>query len=281
MFGRKGIKRVESVESPPEPLPEVEEVGFSLDELGTAYEQAIQGAIDGGLIEQANPPIGTDTPESLDDDTSDDVHGDDVAAEEERLEAPEAVESDGVPVTPETILESMLFVGSTDNKPLSVDRFVELMRGVTHADVQSMVASLNQLYKTHHRAMEIVAEGGGYRMQLAKEMELVRDRFYGKVRETTLTQSAIDCLALVAYQPGVTREEIEKQWNQPASAMLSTLVRKGLLRVDLGDRNEQDGEQAENKAKPGKPVQRYFTTDRFLEVIGLESLHDLPQAEDL
>lgn len=281
MFGRKGIKRVESVESPPEPLPEVEEVGFSLDELGTAYEQAIQGAIDGGLIEQANPPVGTETPESLDDDTSDDVHGDDVAAEEERLEAPEAVESDGVPVTPETILESMLFVGSTDNKPLSVDRFVELMRGVTHADVQSMVSSLNQLYKTHHRAMEIVAEGGGYRMQLAKEMELVRDRFYGKVRETTLTQSAIDCLALVAYQPGVTREEIEKQWNQPASAMLSTLVRKGLLRVDLGDRNEQDGEQAENKAKPGKPVQRYFTTDRFLEVIGLDSLHDLPQAEDL
>lgn len=279
MFGRKGIKRVELVESLPEEPQDVGEVGFSLDELGTAYEQAIQGAIEGGLIESPEVALEDGSPEASGAVEAIDSEVDPATLEEERLDAPEAVESDGVHVTPETILEAMLFVGSSDNRPLAVDRFVELMRGVTPVDVQAMVDSLNRLYRSHHRAMEIVSEAGGYRMQLAKDMELVRDRFYGKVRETTLTQSAIDCLALVAYQPGVTREEIEKQWNQPATAMLSTLVRKGLLRVDLGERNTAEG--AESTAKQSKPIQRYFTTERFLEVIGLESLHDLPQAEDL
>lgn len=279
MFGRKGIKRVELVESLPEEPQDVDEVGFSLDELGTAYEQAIQGAIEGGLIESPAIAVEGESQEAIGVGETIDAELDPAILEEERLEAPEAVESDGVHVTPETILEAMLFVGSSDNKPLAVDRFVELMRGVTPVDVQAMVDSLNSLYRAHHRAMEIVSEAGGYRMQLAKDMELVRDRFYGKVRETTLTQSAIDCLALVAYQPGVTREEIEKQWNQPAAAMLSTLVRKGMLRVDLGDRNATEG--SESNAKQSKPTQRYFTTERFLEVIGLDSLHDLPQAEDL
>jgi segregation and condensation protein B len=98
---------------------------------------------------------------------------------------------------------------------------------------------------------------------------LVRDKFYSKAKETQLTQSAIDCLALVAYQPGITREEIEKQWNQPAASMLSNLVRRGLLRIE------------KPSTAPASHPGNYFTTDRFLDVIGLDSLDDLPLADEL
>jgi segregation and condensation protein B len=266
MFGRKGVKRIESIESESTDDTAQAEVGFSLDELGSAYEEAIRGA-----IIDANATDAHSAAESSADAAAaiDGEH----AAIEIMLDAPEALESDGVPVTPESILEAMLFVGSGNNQGLDTAKFVEMLRGVTTSDVDAMVESLNELYRTQHRAMEIVRDTGGYRMQLASDLNIVRDRFYGKVRETTLTQSAIDCLALVAYQPGITREEIEKQWNQPASAMLSTLVRKGLLRID---RAEAPAEPKVNKA-----VQRYYTTDRFLEIIGLDSLSDLPQTEDL
>ena len=89
---------------------------------------------------------------------------------------------------------------------------------------------------------------------------------YGKLRETQLNQAAIDCLSLVAYRPGVTREEVERLWSRPASSVLSLLVRRDLLRI-------------ERKGKGKQAVTKYFPTDRFLNLIGIESLDDLPVAE--
>ncbi len=257
MFGRKGVKRVEAIES--DEAEAVESEGFSLEELGTAYAVA---------IEQASGETGTsklsEQEKGQSVDSAEDSH------HEEMLAAPDVTETDGVPVTPESILEAMLFLGSSNNRPIAIDKLLELFRGVTVEELEESVDSLNALYRQHNRAMVIVRAAGGYHMQLAPELNLVRDRFYGKVKETQLTQAAIDCLSLVAYQPGVTRDSIEKQWNQPAAGMLSTLVRKGLLRIEKRPAEGRSGEES-----------HYFTTDRFLEIIGIESLEDLPSSEDI
>lgn len=259
MFGRKGVKRVVSIEA--EELEVAESEGFSLEELGSAYAMAIEQAsgeitsLNESSSSSGNIPTTNLSSESIQD---------------EMLEAPDATETDGVPVTPETILEAMLFLGTSNNRPLAVDKLLELFRGITVAELDEAVDSLNVLYRQNDRAMMIVRESGGYRMQLVPELYLVRDRFYGKVKETQLTQSAIDCLSLVAYQPGSTREELEKQWNQPAASMLSMLVRKGLLKIEKRPNQNGPGDQS-----------HYYTTDRFLEIIGLESLEDLPLSEDI
>jgi segregation and condensation protein B len=99
-------------------------------------------------------------------------------------------------------------------------------------------------------------------------LNVVRDRFYGKQKETQLNQAAIDCLSLVAYQPGISRQKLEQQWNQPAGALLAMLIRKGLIRLEKDD-------------STGTIESRYFTTDRFLDIIGLSSLDDLPHSEDI
>ncbi len=260
MFGRKGVKRVESIESD-DHSPEVTE-GFSLEELGSAYAQAIEQATGASLELTPNNVEATDA--SIEQDSTN------VSSfEEALLEAPEVTETDGVQVTPEAILEAMLFLGSSNNRPLSIEKLTECFRGVSKAEVDQAIDSLNQLYRDNNRAMEIVREPGGYRMQLASDLHLVRDKFYSKAKETQLTQAAIDCLALVAYQPGITREEIEKQWNQPAANMLSNLVRRGLLRLEKAD------------TAPSSHPGQYYTTERFLDVIGLDSLEDLPLADEL
>jgi len=257
MFGRKGVKRVEAIET--DETDAVENGGFSLEELGTAYAVAIEQASGDGNTSNA---LGPEKSQSVDSGTD--------AKPEEMLDAPEGTETDGVPVTADSILEAMLFLGSSNNRPTAIDKLLELFRGVTAEELEESVNSLNALYRQHKRAMIIVRVSGGYHLQLAPELHLVRDRFYGKVKETQLTQAAIDCLSLVAYQPGATRESIEKQWNQPAAGMLSTLVRKGLLRIEKRPAKDRSGEDS-----------HYFTTDRFLEIIGLESLEDLPSSEDI
>jgi chromosome segregation and condensation protein ScpB len=64
----------------------------------------------------------------------------------------------------------------------------------------------------------------------------------------------------VAYQPGIERQQIENQLGQGVGATLAQLQRRGLIRLD------QSG---------------FFTTERFLEVAGIESLDELPKADDL
>ena len=263
MFGKTGVKRVELIETQE---PEVvESDGFSLEELGSAYAIAIEQATG-----EVSPIADADAKSPSIVENAAKPNGETEPPQEEMLDAPHVTETDGTSVTPETILEAMLFLGTSNNRPIAIDKLLEILRGITATELDSIVDTLNVTYSNHKRAMHIVRASGGYQMQLVPELHLVRDRFYGKIKETQLTQAAIDCLSLVAYQPGTTREEIEKQWNQPAAGMLSTLVRKGLLKIEKRLSQNHKSDQS-----------HYYTTDRFLEIIGLESLDDLPLSEDI
>ncbi len=142
-----------------------------------------------------------------------------------------------------------------------------MMRGVRSAEIEQLVAELNEIYAADGHVMRIVASGEGYRMQLGEQFSHIADRFYGRVREIKLTQAAIDCLAIVAYRPGITREEIDLQRGQPCSAIINQLVRRQLVEV------KREG------AKKNR-VTRYYPTQRMLKLAGMESLEELPLAED-
>ena len=261
MFGRKGLKRIEQVESDQLPI-EVSEAseGFSLEELSRAYTTALQNS---SHDPDANPQQTSSHHETLELDPSDFS-----SVKEELLDAPVVDETDGVPLRPESILEAVLFLGNSNNQAIAIPKLVELFRNLSADEIDQCIDDLNQSYRQNERAFEIVKEGSGYRLQLTPDLSLVRDRFYGKQKETQLNQAAIDCLSLVAYQPGINREKIEQQWSQPAGTMLAMLLRKGLLRIEKSTSNAVS-------------ETRYFTTERFLETIGLASLEDLPLAEDI
>ncbi len=233
-----------------EPEAAEEEFGLSLEELGQTYAQMLgQGA-----VPYQEP-----------------VEGDAAAPDQSTATfdplAEELVESDQCPVTPLSILEAVLFVGRPDNGAIEADAVAGMMRGVRSAEIEQLVAELNESYAATGHVMRIVASGEGYRMQLAPEFSHVADRFYGRVREIKLTQSAIDCLAIVAYRPGITREEIDQQRGQPCGALVNQLVRRQLLEV------KREG------AKKNR-VTRYYPTQRMLKLAGMESLEELPLAED-
>lgn len=175
-------------------------------------------------------------------------------------------DDDPCEITPLSIFEAMLFVGSPANEPLTADRATELMRGVEASDVPELVEQLNRRYSSRGCPYLVVAEGAGYRLTLRREFWAVRDRFYGRIREARLSQAAIDVLAIVAYRQPMNADQITQTRGRPSGALLSQLVRRRLLRV-------------ERLAGPPR-VARYFTTDRFLDLFGLESLDDLPRSDD-
>ena len=168
----------------------------------------------------------------------------------------------------ETIIEAMLFVGNRENRPLAADQIAEKMRNVSASEVGQAVALLNEHYLERNCPYTIIFDSGGYRMVLRSEFESVRAHFYGKIRETRLSQQAIDTLAIVAYRQPITAEEIRNVRRQPCSAILNQLVRRNLLKIS---REVQDN----------KGVAYYHTTPRFLELCRIQSLNDIPRADEL
>ncbi len=223
--------------------PESQDDGLSLEELSAAYAQVIQSPRLHVEPQAATPSHGID----------------------------ENVDRDDEPVTPLSILEAVLFVGRPDSGPITATEIASLMRGVTETDVDQLIAELNCDYVENHRAFFVASVGGGYRLQLAADLEPIHKSFLGPMRPARLSQLAIDCLSLISYQPGISREKLDEQLGKPAGAILNQLVRRELLEI----RRERDRQQAGNKL-----IARYFPTQRFLDLAGLESLDDLPTAEE-
>lgn len=180
----------------------------------------------------------------------------------------ESEADDTCPVTPLSILEAMLFVGSASSAPLTASKAAELMRGVEPGEIAGLVAELNVRYAANACPYYVIGEGTGYRLTLRRRYHALRNRFYGRVREARLSQAAVDVLAIVAYQQPLPAEEISRLRGKPTAHVLSQLVHRGLLRIERV--------QVEKRR-----VARYRTTERFLELFGLSSLEDLPQSEDL
>lgn len=168
-------------------------------------------------------------------------------------------------VTPQRILEAMLFVGSADGQPLEAKKIASLMRGVRENEIADFVEDLNQQYIRDAAPYQIVTESGGFKMQLNDSFSDVRNRFYSEQKDADLPQRAIDVLSLVAYKQPITKAKVEELRGRNCSAVLSQLVRRKLLEIERTDE---------------KPRQNlYRTTERFLKLFEIESLEDLPSSQ--
>ncbi|HUE69507.1 MAG TPA: SMC-Scp complex subunit ScpB [Pirellulaceae bacterium] len=232
------------------PDPE-EDQGLSLEELGEAYAALLNP-------QRADPyPDEDEAPAAEEEGAAD--------AEDRPLRVLSGSDDEACEITPRTIVEALLFVGNPAGEPLTSERIASLMRGVTPAEIDDLVADLNEEYAQQGRPYAIRSVAAGYQLVLCDQYAGLREHFYGKLREARLSQSAIDVLAIVAYNQPVTHEEIDKVRGRDSGAIISQLVRRDLIAIERP------------KEKKTKPI--YRTTDRFLDLYHLESLEDLPQVE--
>lgn len=237
------------------------EEGLSLDQLSAAFARAMAG--------QSEPP-GEWAGQPAEADASDAVLAEELSeASEDLLPTIDDQPPDDDPceLSPRSIFEAMLFVGHPENEPLTPGRAAELMRGVQADEIPALVDELNRQYATEGCPYAIVGEGSGYRLVLRRPFRSIQEQFYGRAREARLSQAAIDVLAIVAYRQPLTLDEISALRGSPSNHVVAQLVRRELLRID----------RSAGKRQPAQ----YHTTERFLRLFGMESVEDLPQADDL
>ena len=169
-------------------------------------------------------------------------------------------------VTPEQILEAVLFVGGAS---LTSKKLRYLLQDEFNNDfIEATIANLNKRYRGENRPYEILFGEGGYRMMLRQEYERVCIRTFGMgPKEVKLSQDALEMLAVVAYKQPITKQEIESLGKQKPHGTLRQLLRREIISIERDDKNPKEV--------------KYHTTERFLQLFGLKNISELPTAEDL
>lgn len=163
------------------------------------------------------------------------------------------------PKEAKSIIEALLFVSG---EPLSAKEIA----GVLDLDEQDVVVLLKEIKADCERermgfCLQEIAEGYLFvtRIEHAEYIEkLVKPRL------NTLSQAALETLAIISYQQPVTRSEIEEIRGVKCDSSINTILDRGLI------------EEAGRKEAPGRPI-LYKTTPEFLKYMGLKSLDDLPK----
>jgi len=226
---------------------------FTLATLSQAYAEVVRGENE-DEDESDGEDVFDGAPDDMEDETSsaDAVEEDDDAA---------------CPISPESIVESILFVGSPSDVKLTGRKIASVLRDVAPKEVAQIVQKLNARYAAEDSAWRISTEGGNYQMVLEESLESFKDEYFGRNREFKLNQSAIDVLAVVAYHQPATAQQIDKIRGKNSGSVLSQLVKRKLL---IREPTE------------GSPAQKeYRTTDRFLDLFGLAEIEDLPQSHEV
>lgn len=223
--------------------------GLSLDQLNAAFAQMLGQGVDPYVPPPVADPL---APEAL--------------LADPRDAANDAPATDA-PLTPRGILEAMLFVGAPDNTPLTAETVAAHMRGVRATEVDTLARELAAEYRANGCPYAVITSGAGYRLELRREFFAIRDRCFQKSRRVRLSAAATEVLSIVAYNQPATKEQIDRLRGKSSAALLRQLVHRQLLEV------ERD---------PDAPrIQRYQTTDRFLDLYNLAGLHELPKNDDI
>lgn len=158
------------------------------------------------------------------------------------------------------IIESILFAAGREV------RITELMSALelSSDEVIKAVNGLKQSYKNEDRGLEIINIEDAYQLCTKKENYEYIYPIFDKRSKPNLSQAAMETLAIIAYNPRITRAEIETIRGVNSDGTIYKLLDYNLI------------EEAGKLDAPGKPM-TYKTSKEFLKMFGISNLQELPE----
>ena len=163
-----------------------------------------------------------------------------------------------------SIIEALLFASPA---PLNQAKINTVFNPETYV-LKDIINALNKQYLKENHAFEIQQVAGGFQLVSKKEYEIFIRRMLSKSGNLTLSNAALDCLAIIAYRQPISRYEIEAVRGVDSSGVIKTLLGRELIKIKGRD------------SGPGRPL-LYKTTNKFLEYFGINRLSDLPKLKEI
>ena len=158
------------------------------------------------------------------------------------------------------IIESIMFAIGRDISTKELSSVLEM----TPENVEEIIESMRVEFEEAKRGVQIIKVNDGYQLCSRKENYEYIYQIIDKRNKPNLSQAALETLAIIAYNPKITRAEIESIRGVNSDGTIYKLLDHNLI-VDAGRLDA-----------PGRPT-TYQTTKEFLRLFGYTSLEELPE----
>lgn len=158
------------------------------------------------------------------------------------------------------IIEAILFAAGREVKINELMSALEL----SSEEIINAVNSLKLDYEKEDRGLSIINVEDSYQLCTKKEYYEYIYPVFDKRSKPNLSQASLETLAIIAYNPRITRAEIENIRGVNSDGTIYKLLDYNLI------------EEAGKLDAPGKPM-TYKTSKEFLRMFGISSLKELPE----
>ncbi len=160
----------------------------------------------------------------------------------------------------EAIVEGLLYIVGEDGAKveqiaMAIEKSIE--------DTKIILENIQKKYASELFGIELVGYGSVYKFISKKSIYPYAQQLFGVTKPNTLSQSALETLAIIAYKQPITRVEIEELRGVGAEMMLRKLQARNLIR-EVG-----------RSDAPGRPI-LYEVTEEFMDSFKLYTLNELP-----
>lgn len=157
------------------------------------------------------------------------------------------------------IIEAILFAAGRKVSKSEIAICLE----VEPEDVIPIIENMKIEYEEKNRGIEIIKIEDGYQLCSKKEYYEYIYQVLDKRSKPNLSSASLETLAIIAYNPKVTRAEIESIRGVSSDASIYKLLEYGLI------------EEAGRLDAPGRP-NTYKVSQEFFKMFGYSSLEELP-----
>lgn len=161
----------------------------------------------------------------------------------------------------QAICEGLIFAVGEDG--LSLEHLAKAT-GLSLKELSLIIVKIIQKYQSSEYGFELVSFASKFKFLSKKSVFPYLERLFCEYKPDTLSPSALETLAIVAYKQPITRIEIEELRGVNCENILRKLLARNLI-IEVG-RSEA----------PGRPI-LYGTSNEFLDSFSLNDLHNLPE----
>ena len=159
-----------------------------------------------------------------------------------------------------SIIEAILFSAGRVVETKELMAILEL----NNEDVDTILQNMKSEFDEQNRGIEIIKVDSGYQLCSRKEYYDYIYPIFDNRAKPNLSAAALETLSIIAYNPKITRAEIEQIRGVNSDGTIYKLLEYNLI------------EEVGRLDAPGRPT-IYSTTKEFLKMFGISNLDELPE----
>ncbi len=163
------------------------------------------------------------------------------------------------------VLEGLLFVVGEDG--LTLEQIEDVLE-INEEEAKEVIRDLKKDYEGEDRGLRIDFLGNRFKLTTKFEHKQYYQKLIENPETNTLSQAALETLAIIAYNEPITRVQIDAIRGVGSVSIIRKLVAKGFIK------------ESGRSELPGRPI-LYETTNEFLDYFGLSSTKDLPNIQEI